>query len=292
MSFEDVMTAVTRWMTATEALAAVGAELTLAQSGEPSDPEVSAALQAVSLTAGLPDLAQLPPPQRELVAGLVRMCLRQAQELVDDPGRAPGWTFTDPDILGGWGRGSMMVPAALAARVPELDGTTSFLDIGTGVGLLAIAAARTWPGATITGLDTWDPALTIAAGNIKNAGLGDRITLRHQDVATLDDRDIYDCVWFPTFFIAEAVLDAAVPRLVRSLRPGGTLVLGRMAPPPDPLAQAVGTLRTIRGGGADYEPERLASALAAEGCVSIRTLPRSGPAPLEYVIGQRAGSAA
>jgi len=291
MSFENVMTAMTRWMTATEALAAVGAELSLVQADESANPDVAAALRGVSTTAGLPDLTELAPPQRELVKSMVRMCLRQTQDLIDEPCRPPGWAFTDPDILAGWGRGSMMVPGALAARVPELAGLTSFLDVGTGVGLLAIAAARTWPAAAITGIDIWDPALRIAAENVKNAGLEDRITLRHQDVASLDDSASYDCIWFPTFFVTESVLEAAVPRLVRSLRPGGSLVLGRMAPPPEPLPQAVNTLRTIRGGGADYDPKRLAEALEAAGCTDITALPRSGPAPLEYVIGRREDSA-
>jgi SAM-dependent methyltransferase len=286
MSFEAVMTAVGRWMVATEALAAQGAELTLAQAGEPGNPDVARALRAVSAAADLPGADQLAPPQREMAAGLIRMCLRQAQDLVDDPGRAPGWTFTDPDILAGWGRGSMMVPGALASA-PELTGIRSFLDVGTGVGLLAIAAARTWPEASVTGIDVWEPALRIAAENISNAGLGDRVAVRRQDVAELADEGSYDCVWFPTFFVAGPVLDAAVPRLVRSLRPGGWLVLGRMAPPPDPLAEAVSALRTIRGGGGDFDAKRLAAALEDAGCAAVRALPRSGPAVLEYIIGQR-----
>jgi SAM-dependent methyltransferase len=286
MSFEDVMMAVSRWMVATEALAALGAELTLAQAGEPAHPDVARALRAVSAAADLPGVDQLAPPQREMAAGLIRMCLRQAQDLVDDPGRAPGWTFTDPDILAGWGRGSMMVPSVLASA-PELAGIRSFLDVGTGIGLLAIAAARTWPEATVTGIDVWEPALRIAAETISSAGLGGRVTLRRQDVAELADEDRYDCVWFPTFFVAEPVLDAAVPRLVRSLRPGGWLVLGRMAPPPDPLAEAASALRTVRGGGSDFDAKRLGAALQDAGCAAVRTLPRSGPAPLEYVIGQR-----
>src|SRR6516164_1591874 len=108
-----------------------------------------------------------------------------------------------------------------------------------------------------------------------------------QDVVTLDDTDAYDCAWFPTFFVTELVLEAAMPRLYRVLRPGGWLVLGRMAPPPDPLAQAVSTLRTIRGGGADFDAARLASALEAAGCTNVATLPRTGPAPMEYTVGQR-----
>lgn len=67
-------------------------------------------------------------------------------------------------------------------------------------------------------------------------------------------------------------------------------VLGRMAPPPDPLAQATFALRTIRGGGAEFDPKRLIISLETAGCTAVRVLPRQGPAPLEYVIGQRAES--
>ena len=38
MSFEDVMTVLSRWLTAIEAFAAVGAELTLKQATEPGHP--------------------------------------------------------------------------------------------------------------------------------------------------------------------------------------------------------------------------------------------------------------
>jgi 2-polyprenyl-3-methyl-5-hydroxy-6-metoxy-1,4-benzoquinol methylase len=283
MSFEDLMSTVNRWLVATEALAAVGAELNVGESGHP---EMVDALHAVSAAAGLGDLDQLAPPQRAMVTGLIRMFLRQAQDLVDDPGRAPGWSVTDPDILAGWGRGSMVVPTVLAA-LPELASVGSFLDVGTGVGLLAVAAARTWPQATITGIDVWPPSLQAATANVAEAGLADRITIREQSVVEVDDQDAYDCVWFPTFFVTEPTLAAATPRLVRSLRPGGWLVLGRMITPPDPLAEAVNALRIIRSGGADFDAKQLSGALEQGGCTGVRVVPPQRPAPMEYVIGQR-----
>jgi len=286
MPFEDVMTTVSRWLVTAEALAAVGAELTLLQAPEPGHPEVTSALQAVSAAAGLPDLGELPPPQREMLIGLIRMGLHQAADLLDDPGRAPGWTFTDPAILQGWGRGSAMIPGALAAA-PELAGVRSFLDVGTGIGLLAIAAAGVWPQVAVVGIDIWGPSLDAAAANVRAAGLADRITIRDQDVTALNDVDAYDCAWFPTFFVTEAVFEAAMPRLRRAVRPGGWLVLGRMASPPDPVAQAVFALRTIRSGGAEFDTKRLITSLETAGCTAVRVLPRQGSAPLEYVIGQR-----
>src|SRR5262245_25358680 len=206
MSVEDVMSAVIRWQIATEALAAIGAELALARAQDPVDPAVSEALRAVPVAAGLGDLSELAPPQRDMVISLVRASIRQAQDLLDDPGRAPGWAFADPDILQGWGRGSMLVPSALVAQVPEVAQVRSFLDVGTGIGLLAVGAARVWPDATITGIDIWPPALRMAEENIRAAGLTDRVVLREQDVTTLDDEDAYDCIWVPTFFVTEPVL--------------------------------------------------------------------------------------
>ena len=64
-----------------------------------------------------------------------------------------------------------------------------------------------------------------------------------------------------------------MPRLYRALRPGGWFVLGRMAAAPDRLVQAVSTLRTIRGGGADFDAKRLVTALEAAGCTAVRVLP-------------------
>src|SRR5690242_7929532 len=109
MSFEDVIGTVMQWATATEALAAVGAELSLAEGGGSAPPEIVAALQGVSTAAGLADLDDLAPPQRAMLASIVRLYLHQALDVIEHPDRAPGWTFTDPAILDGWGRGSMMV---------------------------------------------------------------------------------------------------------------------------------------------------------------------------------------
>ena len=49
-------------------------------------------------------------------------------------------------------------------------------------------------------------------------------------------------------------------------------------------------LRTVRGGGAELDTKRLITSLETVGCTAVRALPRQGPAPLEYVIGQRAGN--
>jgi SAM-dependent methyltransferase len=287
VSFEDVMSTLSRWLVATEALAAVGAQLTLLQSPEAGHPDVVGALRTISAAAGLDDLDGMDPEQRGMLIALIRLALHEAIDLMDEPGREPSWTFTDPDILQGWGRLSAMVPATLTAAVPELAGIRSFLDVGCGIGLLAIAATRVWPDATVVGIDVWGPSLEAARANVRAAGLEQRITIRDQDVTTLDDVDAYDCVWLPTIFMPEPVLTAAMPRLFAALRPGGWVVLARTAAPPDQLAQATAALRTVRSGGADHDAKALTVALEDLGCVDVTVLPRQGPSPVEYVIGHR-----
>ena len=290
MSFEDVMGAMMRWSTATEALAALGAELTLQQSDAAAPPEIVAALRAVSSAAGLADLDELPPPQQAMVVSMIRMFLRQATDVLEHPDRPPGWTFTDPVILDGWGRGSAMVPMLLASSHPDLAEITSFLDVGTGVGLLAVAAASMWPTATVVGIDPWEASLERAQANVAAAGLGDRVTLREQDLAALDDTDEFDCVWIPTFFLTEADLEKGLSAAMRALRPGGWVALGRMRPMPDPVAEATAGLRTIRAGGCTIETERAIELLENAGCVEVHAAPPVGPAPLELVLGRRPAS--
>ena len=51
---------------------------------------------------------------------------------------------------------SMMVPTLIKAAQPELADVTSFLDVGTGVGLLAVVRGRRVAATTIVGIDRWD----------------------------------------------------------------------------------------------------------------------------------------
>jgi SAM-dependent methyltransferase len=286
MSFENVMVTVMRWATATEALAALGAALAVQQSNAKAPPEVLGALQAVSTAAGITDLDGLPPPQQAMLLGIIRMYLHQATDLVEHPDRAPGWTFTDPAILDGFGRGSAMIPALIATAHPDLANVRSFLDVGTGVGLLATAAARVWPAATIVGIDPWEASLERARANVAQAGLDDRITLRRQDLAGIEDVHAFDCVWIPTFFLTDELLSEGLAAAVRALRPGGWVVLGLMRPAPDPLAEATAALRWIRSGGSTLDAKRAVALLADARCDVVHEAQLTGPAPLELILGQ------
>src|SRR5262245_38994039 len=169
MSFEQLMGSVSQMATAVDTLAAIGAELQLKASGADADPSVESALAAVSTAAGLADLDALPPEQQKMALSLIRLFFAQAADLLNHPERAPGWLVNDPDVLDGYGRASAMVPVRLGAA-PELANVTSFLDVGTGVGLLAVSATNVWPEATVVGIDVWETSLERARKNVAAAG--------------------------------------------------------------------------------------------------------------------------
>src|SRR5258705_6065603 len=54
----------------------------------------------------------------------------------------------------------------------------SFLDVGTGTGILAIAAAKLFPNARVEACDTDAEAVAIARENARLNGVGEKITLR------------------------------------------------------------------------------------------------------------------
>jgi SAM-dependent methyltransferase len=278
-----------QWATGTEALAALGALLALREAGAEGDAPAAVvdALRKVTAAAGLDRLDELPPQQAAVVRGVVRMYLHMALDLVEHPDRATGWTYTEPAILDGFGRGSAMIPSAIAKAHPDLETVDTFLDVGTGVGLLAVAAANVWPDATVVGIDPWGPSLERARTNVSRAGVDGRVSLRPDTVETLGDTDAFDCVWVPTFFLEHQTLVDALPNVLRALRPGGWVVLGVSRPSPDALTDALDSLKWLRSGGTRLPADIAAKLLADAGFADVHEAPPAGPLPIALVLGQR-----
>src|SRR5215469_10811095 len=234
MSFEALVAAVQRFSVSVEALAALGAELRLRRNGVNCDPSVQTLLKKVvaSIEPGLLDGIDV--SQETAVLAIIEATFRQATDLLERPTRASGWTYEDPVVLEAQGQASRIIVRAikaLAERRPQLAAAlhrpAAFLDIGTGVGRLAIEAARTWPALRVVGIDPWEPALRIARRNVAESDAKERIDLRRQEVEQLQDAaEEFALAWLPAPFIPAEVVMATLERINRALVPGGWLITG------------------------------------------------------------------
>ena len=295
--FDELMAAVGRLVASAEALAALGARLRADQEGIVLDPVVEAALDRAVAQLGL-DLDGVDDQERMVAAMYARAFLRQALDLLEDPGQATGWIYEDPVILLSLGRASASIATIIATIAPTLDGLDSalardgavFCDVGAGVGALSIALCRAWPGLRVVGLEPWHPSLRIAEREVSAAGLNDRIELRPIAVEDLTDRDAFDAVWLAGPFLPEPVIPIAIERAHAALRPGGWLLFGAYAAPPGQLAAELTALRVVRSGGTPLVPELAVARLEHAGCLDVHLVERSWQAPVELVVGRRPGS--
>ena len=142
--------------------------------------------------------------------------------LIIEPGRAFGTGH----------HGSTATCLGLLERTLEAGPVPSALDLGTGSGILAIAAARLGV-ARILGVDEDPDAVAAATGNAERNGVASRIECRLADAATLQAA--------PAPLVLANLLTAAHVKLAagyrRLLTPGGTLVLGGIL---DAEAEVVG----------------------------------------------------
>jgi 2-polyprenyl-3-methyl-5-hydroxy-6-metoxy-1,4-benzoquinol methylase len=286
-SFTELQALTGRLITQAEALAALVARLKVDATGEPGDPEVTTQLDRVLDLIGATDLcANLDERERATVIGHATTMFRQAMDLIEDPVRPGGWYYTDPQILQAQGASSVIVAQLFAgAGIGAPD--ARILDIGTGVGALAVAFCRVFPSSTVVGIDQWELSLELARQNVAAAGLGPRITLRQTGIEAFEDDEGFDLVWMPVIFLSRTILEEAVRRAVAAMRPGAQIVLGRYAGSDDPLAGALGDLRTIRSGGTLLHPSETRALLEGAGLVEVREIDRTWPAPIGFTAGRR-----
>ncbi len=102
--------------------------------------------------------------------------------------------------------------------IDEPEAVGSVLDMCTGSGCLAILMAHAFPNAAVTAVDLSDDALALAAENVADYGLEDRIELVRSDVfAALEGRRFDFILSNPPYVTAEA-MDALPPEYLHEPR--------------------------------------------------------------------------
>jgi ubiquinone/menaquinone biosynthesis C-methylase UbiE len=295
MTIEAVRDLLMRLDTSTRALAALGLAVDEQVKGVPLAPAIKAEVDHVLGALGANTVLDgLTEAQIKAVLGQIRVTLLLNAKLLLNPASV-GWAHTESEILQSIGAFSSEFPDSLKQTMPNLEGLANrlespdgaFLDVGVGVGAISIAMARMWPLVRVVGIDPWRPALAIANENVKTAGLNARIELREQAAQELSDTQVFDLAFFPSFFIAEGVIRAALLRVHRALRPGGWISFAIQNPGPDALTASLARLRTVLWGGHPWTAGEAEALLRQAGFTQVQSLPSGPNAPIVRIIGRR-----
>ena len=118
----------------------------------------------------------------------------------------------------------VMTLIELARQQPH--GPVTICDVGTGSGIIAVAAAKHLPNSRVTAIDISPAALAVARGNAETHGLLDRIEFLQSDLLGAVPRGRrFDFVVSNPPYVAEADLQRLAPE-VRRFEPRVALVSG------------------------------------------------------------------
>lgn len=238
-------------------------------------------------------------PVKTFFLANLRSNILQCRDFIDSarkPAIDLGWYFTDPEILQsqGWASAAtiMIMLLELFPKLSDLSSrlqspSASFLDVGTGVGAIAITTCRILPNLHVVGLEPQDAPLAEAHRNIAAAGFSDRIELRQQYIEDMEDRETFDLAFFPQVFMSEDVVKRGLNNIWRALRPGGWVLVVTVCLPGMELQAAVSRLTgTLMGGNARL-PSQVQKLVSDANFISVGTYPLSIAAVVNIIAGQR-----
>ncbi len=256
-------------------LAVVGASLKI-RSNKVVDQKIREQIDIGSKLALGTEVGMLDDQQVSSFVTTIEMAFAEGGELLRNADRSASWKIEDANVLQAQGQASRNVFArilALSETRPLLrDALTGhFLDVGTGVGGIALEAAERCPDLKIDGIDIWEPALALARRNLSASLFVDRVNLIHRDVSALEPGPRYTLAWLPTMFMKRAVLELALDRIVAASRHGSYLVAALYTSPRDHFLAVMSTLRTLRSGGDVMETPELENMLRSRGYVDVES---------------------
>jgi protein-L-isoaspartate O-methyltransferase len=270
------------------------AALAVAVDPDAAEPLRSAAREVMA-AAGLrealaqPEALALTPAQ---LRGIVASPLLQGAALVNG---SQSWGSLGDAVLIAQGEASGSAAALFARFVlpqfPDLAERLAapgarMLDVGTGIGALAVGFAQAFPHLQVTGIDVLPRVLELARARVQGSQVADRVALRCQDVADLTEDAVYDMVWVPAPFVPQPALTAGIARIFTALRPGGLVMIGHGTFEGDDLPVALTRFKTVAYGGTPLDATGAATLLQAHGLTSVRLLPTAPGAPA-VTVGRR-----
>lgn len=131
-----------------------------------------------------------------------------------------------------------VLPQAPAA-VARLEAGGALLEIGPGGGHALACYARRFPRARLVGIEFDAPSVELARQTLAEAGLADRVEIRHGDANLLDEEGIYDLAVMNIALHetgGPAEYANVLRRTRRALAPGGSVVVSELPYPDSPAA--------------------------------------------------------
>jgi predicted RNA methylase len=289
----DLQATIQAWDQAAWSLAA----LAILARGD-STRELTAAAQelvaATGLTAapGMP-LRGLGTASREQIASQAAAPLHQLSALVS--GGDVGWSSHSEETLLAQGnasaRGARPFAHFMLPRMGDLAGRLAapgarMLDVGTGVGALAVSFAREFPQLNVLGIDVLDHALDLARQTLAASDVAARVTVRNQDVAGFSDANGFDLAWLPAPFIPQRAMHTGLPAVAAALRPGGWLMLAHGKFGGTAEEDALTRLKTVAYGGTPLDDASACHLLSETGLISVQSMP-TPPGTPAITFGQK-----
>ena len=292
-SAPDLLAAIAAWDQAAWSLAA----LALVAAGD-GPPEMTAAAQQLLSVSGITVAPGQPVPGADAataqqIANQAAAPLHQAVALAS--GRGISWSDQSDQALLAQGRASALGARFFAEVVLPVMGDlrgrvaapgARMLDVGTGVGALAVAFAQVFPRLEVLGIDVLDRPLDLARQNIAASDVAARVTVRKQDVADFTDDTGFDLAYLPAPFVARPALQAGLLRAVAALHPGGWVFVAHGKFGATPAEDSLTRLKTFVYGGTPLDDAETSGLLRGTGLTSVRPVPTPEGAP-GITIGQK-----
>jgi SAM-dependent methyltransferase len=250
---------------------------------------LAAAAREVTTAAGLGDVLAFPerlPFSPTQLRGMAASPLLQAAALVG--GEYEAWTTQNDAALTAQGQASGST-ATLVARfvLPRFGGLADrlarpgarMLDVGTGIGALAVGFAQTFPHLQVTGIDVMPRALQLARAHLRASPVASRVEFRQHDVADLTDEACYDLAWIPAPFVPQPAFGTGIGRIVAALRPGGLLMIGHGRSGGTDLDIAITRFKTVMYGGTALDGPSAITLLNEHRLTSVQTAATPPGAP-------------
>jgi SAM-dependent methyltransferase len=289
----DLQAAIAAWDQAAWSLAA----LALVAAGDGS-PDRTAAARQLLTACGITAVPGRPEPQGDTptsqqIANQAAAPLHQAAALAS--GRTINWSDQSDEALLAQGQASAYGAPAFAHLVLPAMGDLGrrlaapgarMLDVGTGVGAMAIAFAQVFPQLHVLGIDVLDRPLALARQNIGASDVAGRVTVRKQDVASFTDDTGFDLAFLPAPFVPRDAVLAGLPRIAAALRPGGWVFVARGKFDGTPAENALTRLKTLVYGGTPLDEAEASDLFRSAGLTSVQPVPTPDGAP-GITIGQK-----